>query len=270
MYSLITRTARRMRQNRELELFSRMGFATNGLFHGLIGLAMITFAFGSHSEIDQSGVLLPLAQTWFGRILLILIAAGLVSLGVWQVTRALVLRREPHQKRKWHRQANELIKAVAYLVLGISSFTFLFVGASGESSAHATKTAAARLLGMPGGSALLFLLGVTIALVGAYFIYRGVAQRFVKTLDPKKLGHKKTLAVLGTVGYTAKGIAFLLVGALICQSALLVDPERATGLDGAIRSLAALPVGSICLLLLGAGFIVYGVYSVIRGKYAKV
>ena len=42
------------------------------------------------------------------------------------------------------------------------------------------------------------------------------------------------------------------------------DPEKAGGLDAALKSLAALPFGQVILWIVGAGLVVYGVYCFAR------
>ena len=56
----------------------------------------------------------------------------------------------------------------------------------------------------------------------------------------------------------------------IVVAALTHDPEKASGLDGALKSLADLPFGTFILWLVGAGLIIYGVYCFARARYARV
>ncbi|MDD0856881.1 DUF1206 domain-containing protein [Arthrobacter alpinus] len=44
-------------------------------------------------------------------------------------------------------------------------------------------------------------------------------------------------------GYIAKGIAIVTLGVLFIVAAVQVDPKDATGLDGALKALVALPFG---------------------------
>jgi hypothetical protein len=68
----------------------------------------------------------------------------------------------------------------------------------------------------------------------------------------------------------AKGIALGAVGVLFVVAAATVNPEGADGLDGALRALASLPLGVVILVLVGAGFIAYGVYSFVRARFAHM
>ena len=72
------------------------------------------------------------------------------------------------------------------------------------------------------------------------------------------------------VGYVAKGVAIAVVGVLFVVAAVTHDPEKAGGLDAALKSLAALPFGQVILWIVGAGLVVYGVYCFARARYARL
>jgi hypothetical protein len=57
---------------------------------------------------------------------------------------------------------------------------------------------------------------------------------------------------------------------LFVVAAVTADSSKATGLDGALKSLASLPFGQVLLVLVGLGFIAYGAYSVARARLAKL
>lgn len=76
--------------------------------------------------------------------------------------------------------------------------------------------------------------------------------------------------MLGVVGYIAKGIALCVVGVLLVIGALTVNPAQSTGLDGALKSLTALPFGAPILSAVGVGLIAYGLYSFARARLAHL
>ena len=48
---------------------------------------------------------------------------------------------------------------------------------------------------------------------------------------------------LGMVGTIARGLVFCVVGVLVVDAAVTYDPKKSTGLDGALRTLAAQSYG---------------------------
>jgi hypothetical protein len=61
-----------------------------------------------------------------------------------------------------------------------------------------------------------------------------------------------------------------MVGLLIVIGALATKPSESTGLDGALRTFAALPFGSWILSAIGVGLIAYGLYSFARARLARL
>ena len=74
----------------------------------------------------------------------------------------------------------------------------------------------------------------------------------------------------GVVGYIAKGIALAVVGVLFTTAAAQNSSSKATGLDGALRSLRQQAVGPWLLTAVALGIAAYGVYSFARSRHARV
>jgi Domain of Unknown Function (DUF1206) len=75
---------------------------------------------------------------------------------------------------------------------------------------------------------------------------------------------------LGVVGYIAKGLVIAGVGVLVIVAASRSEPSKATGLDGALKTLGAQPYGVALLIAAGAGIITYGHYSFAMARYTKM
>ena len=74
---------------------------------------------------------------------------------------------------------------------------------------------------------------------------------------------------LGQVGFPGKGIALAGVGALLVWAAVTFDPSKATGLDGALRTILDLPFGRILLTLVAMGIAAFGAYLFVRARYPE-
>jgi len=51
---------------------------------------------------------------------------------------------------------------------------------------------------------------------------------------------------------------------------LTSDPAKASGLDGAVKTLGAAPFGRILLILAALGFAAYGLYSFVKSRYGRM
>ena len=147
--------------------------------------------------------------------------------------------------------------------------TVVALGGQSDSS-ETTQSFSAQLLAAPGGVVLLVLVGLVVAGVGVGVIVSGIRRSFVEqlALPPGTLG--RSIRILGTVGYIAKGIAVAIVGVLFVVAAVTHDPEKAGGLDAALKSLATLPFGQVILWLVGVGLAIYGVYCFARARYGRM
>lgn len=103
--------------------------------------------------------------------------------------------------------------------------------------------------------------------MGAYHVYKGASKNFVDDLK----SHPSTFVKrLGLVGYVAKGLALGLVGVLVIVAVFQADPQKAAGLDGALKTLGSQPFGTVLLVLMGLGIAVYGLYSFVMARDAKM
>ncbi|MDF2574142.1 MAG: hypothetical protein K0S05_1054 [Agromyces sp.] len=254
--------------SRAFRAMARVGYVVLGIVHIVIGAIAISVAVGAGGgEADQGGAMQEISRAPFGTFLLWVIALGLFALGVWQIGEAIV-ERNPDTKKKWGYRVKYLGTAIAYFAIGATALTYALGGQSDSSQSSETMTA--QLMAAPGGVVLVVLVGLVILGVGVAFVVRGIKRSFEKhlSLPAGKVGDG--VRTLGTVGYVAKGIAVGVVGILFVAAALTHDPEKAGGLDAALKSLADLPFGQIILWLVGAGLVVYGVYCFARAKYARL
>ncbi len=98
-------------------------------------------------------------------------------------------------------------------------------------------------------------------------MYKGANHNFVEDLEgrPRDLVRR-----LGMVGYIAKGLTIAGAGVLVVVAATLSEPNKATGLDGALKTLGAQPYGAALLIAAGLGIITYGLYSFAMAQYTKM
>lgn len=259
--------ARKVQDSRGLEVLVRVGYAASGLIHLLLGSLAIQVAFRRGGESDQSGAFTQIAKLPIGGAILWITVVGMFALALWLLIQA-ALGIGSSSRKRWSRSLQSAGKAVAYGALGATALTFARGGRSSSSSS--TRHASSTLLSLPGGQILLGLVGLGALAIGGYLVVKGVRQRFTRDIAvPGGRAHRPVI-VLGVVGYVAKGIAIAVVGVLFVVAAVTVDPDQATGLDGAVRSLAALPFGQVLLVAIGLGLIAFGLYTFVRARLAHV
>ena len=122
-------------------------------------------------------------------------------------------------------------------------------------------------MGSPGGRLLVGVVGLVVLGIAGYHVYKGWTKKFLEDLRE----HPGDWAVTaGRIGYIAKGVALVIVGFFFLVAAWQADPDKAQGLDGALKTLKDAPFGPFLLTLVAVGIAAYGVYSFARSRYARV
>nr|WP_296778673.1 DUF1206 domain-containing protein [Rhodococcus sp. (in: high G+C Gram-positive bacteria)] len=253
-------------QNSDLfEKAARAGHFVSGLLHILIGYIAIRLAFGQGGNADQSGALQELGSKPGGSIALWIAVVAFVALALWRVMEAIVGKRSDEDAGSAMDRLKAGSLAVVYLAFAWS--TFGFASGSGKSSGQQNAGMTAQLMGNSFGKFVLIVVGLVVVGVGGYHVYKGVSKNF---LDDLEGSHSKGIEGLGIAGYAAKGIALIGAGALVIVAVFTSDPSKATGLDGAVKTLGSQPFGQILLVLAGVGIALYGLYAFVLARYARM
>jgi hypothetical protein len=148
--------------------------------------------------------------------------------------------------------------AVVLLVVVVDYLT-------GQVGGTTASSRAADVLAAPAGRILLGVAAVVILAVAGGMVYTGVRRTFMGDLDVRRLPRatRRTIEVLGAVGTLARALALTVVGVLVGTAALMSDPERAGGLDAALRALGSTVLDTSLLVMVAAGFGAYGVYCLV-------
>ena len=266
--------AREVTDHPVLTHLARVGLVAYGVLHVLIGWLAARIAWSvqpATADADQTGALATIGGSPGGQVLLWAVGLGLLSLSLWQGGEVLRwwtgLLRPGHRLRVLFVCAKCGAKAVVYAVFGVTAL-FFAVGAEYEAATR-FRELTGETLEVPGGALLVVAVGVGVAGVGAYVALRGVTGGFMKDIDldaaPDR--YEPVILRIGQVGYVAKGIAFAVSGGLLVYAAATTDVSTATGLDGALNAIGAVPTGQWLLTAVAVGFAAFGVYALARARY---
>jgi hypothetical protein len=242
-----------------VRLAARIGLVAYGLVNIVLAGLIAQVALGDQERADKKGALQEIAETGFGRVLLWVVVAGLAALVVVRLVDTVSAVRA---RRGVGPVVVALGEAVVFAVLARSAATI----AQAEGGDSFSKSVVAALFDLPGGPFLVGLVGVAVLAAGGYALVRGVRRAFLRDLaPPARL--RRLVVVLGTVGWTALGVAAGTAGVLLIGAAIRFDPAAPVGLDAGIRALAQLPFGPVLLLVLAAGLAVFGVFCLFDARY---
>jgi hypothetical protein len=252
------------------EWLARAGFVARGLIYGLIGILAIKLAFGAGGKTtDQAGALETIAQQPFGKVLLILVAIGLVGYALWRLIHALIGHGPENSDSTFDRVA-ALGSGIVYAGLCAVAIEIL-LGSRGSSSGSTHKTTAG-VFAWPAGTWLVGIAGAILIGIALYQGYRGLSKDFLKDSKTEEMSPsvRSWIKWIGIFGHLARMVVFGLVGAFLIKAAIDFNPNKAVGLDGALAKLAHNSYGPFLLGLVAAGLIAFGIYSLTDARYRRI
>jgi hypothetical protein len=251
------RTAQRAQQSRLYDASITVGLIAYGVVFLLIAWIALQLAWGGTSEqASQQGALQELASKPFGTVLLWIVAIGLFALVIWRAMELV------YGHLKTEKKVQSAGRGVVYLVLGISAVKL----ATGSGGGGNQKALTARLMAHGPGRVLVVVVGLVIIGVAVHQLHKAWTKKFTEDLTG---GVSTSVILLGRLGYAAKGIAFVITGALFAWAAISYDPNKAGGLDTALRTIKDQPFGSVLLTLVALGLACFGIYCFVWSRNAK-
>jgi hypothetical protein len=238
------------------QILTRIGFLGRGLLY--ISLAALVMT--SRHSADLSAALEVLGDG-VGRWLLILIAIGLTTYGVWRLTDAAFGTEAG--RHSWKSRRKRLASAgvgIVYLYFAYKAAHILLGGHAeqNEMSRHADT-----ILDLPGGSLMLAAIAIGVAI--AALVQARIALRctFLDPLDADAIATPVTW--LGRIGYSARAVILLLVAFLIARSAI---DNRSAEAGGTKQALALLSMP--WLYAVATGLLLFGIFGLIEARYRRV
>jgi len=259
-----------------LEVLARIGLIAYGVVHLLICWLALQIAWGiawgtaASDNADTSGAMKTLAEQPFGKILLWLVAVGLVALALWQASEVIWGYRHLDGAERIRKQVTSGATTIIYVALAISAVSVAL--GSGSSSAQSQQQATSGVLAWPAGQVIVVGAGLIIIAIGIAGVIKGVRRAFAEEIDTSSMSPtiRKGVGLLGQVGYIAKGLALGVVGALLGYAALTFDQQKSQGLDGALQTILAQPFGIFLLTAVALGFAAFGLFAILQSRYRRM
>ena len=267
--SSVAQSAKDATRSRPVRTAVRVGILSYGVTHLLIAWLALQIAFGDSGErADQTGAFQALTQQPLGRTLLWVLVVGFAAVALWRLEQAIWgFSYESDRTTRLRKRAESAGKAVIFVVLAVLAART----ASGGGGGGGGQGAAAGVLGLPGGQFIVGAVGIGIVVSGIVTVVNGVKRRFLQDMalppDPQA---RATAERTGQIGFVAKGVAVALIGVLVVVAAVRYRPEEASGLDVALKTLAAQPFGPYLLVVAALGLAAYGVFCFFDARYHRV
>lgn len=262
-------TAQQARDNPALEWLAKVGTAVYGVMYVVVGWLALQIAFGEPAgQASGQGALRKIAHQPFGEVLLWVACAGFVALVVWKACEAVAGHKDKDGGKRVAARAGSAAKAIVFAVLAFLAFQTV-TGSSGGGKSEDGYTA--QLMQMPLGQALVVALGLAIAGYGVFSVYKGLSDKWRKSLESggRSGDIGKAVTVLARTGYSSRGVAFIVIGGLFGWAGLTHDADKSGGLDQALLTLRDAPFGKVLLVAVAIGLACFGVFNVVKAWYLR-
>jgi len=240
----------------KFQTWTRVGFAARGLLYIVIALLVL----GTGRTEDLTGALEYLNQG-LGRLLLVVLAAGLGTYGLWRLADAAFGIENPGSDGKTLRKRGVAgVIGAIYLYLAYKAARILLNGDAGESSA---QQQADTVLDLPGGQWVLAFAALVLAVAGAYQLRKAYEGSFLRHLEAP--AQTPVVKWLGRIGYASRGVIFLAVAWLIARAAIDEQSTEAGGMEKVLDLLSG-PL----LYAVAAGLMLFGLFSIIEARFRRI
>jgi hypothetical protein len=213
-----------------------------------------------------------MADSTWGKVLVVSLAAGLAAYAAWRFTQGVLGRPlEGGEKEGLLKRIGYFARAAWYAFLFWTAIAVL-AGADEQGGSREEDRVTARVLDYPLGRWIVGAVGLAVLGAGAFNVWRAVSRRFRKKLKLRELSalENRAFTAVGVVGHLARGAVFGLIGFFLARAAWQYDPKEAIGLDGALAKVLQQDSGDTLLGIVAAGLVAYGLYCYVEARYREV
>lgn len=255
-----------------ITLFARIGYASRGIVYVLVGGLAALAAFGQGGQTEGSrGALERVLTAPFGKIMLGIIAVGLVGYAMWRTIQAVKdADHHGNDAKGLAIRAGLLASAITHILLAFFAATliFQFAGSSGDSGGG-SQGMAGWLMQLPFGRWLVGGVGLVMIGVGIAHAFKGYQAKFDKhfAMPPQTQRWAYPICRFGLV---IRGLVFLIVGSFFIIAAYQINPNQAGGIGEVFSTLRSQPFGQWVLAFVALGFFAFGLYSLLAAVSRRI
>ena len=245
---------------------ARLGYAAKGVVYLLVGWIALRAAIEAGSPEGASGALAELADERGGRIMLLLVAVGLLCHVVWRLVQALMdpEHRGDADAKRWTMRAFYALSAVIYGSLALTAWSLS--RGEGAGSGDGQQVWIRTLLEQPLGTWLVMLAGIGVALYGLHQLYKswqGDIDRRMTGTDAKV---SRGVRLVGRIGTAARGFVLLPIGWFVFTAGREYRADAAAGTEDVLRMLGH----GWLLTVVAIGLMAYGVHQIAKAIYRRI
>jgi len=248
-----------------MKFLARTGYAAKGVVYLVVG----GLAVQGISSGGSDGALSKIAQQPFGKVLLSLVAIGLLAYAAWRFVQGFAdPENEGDDATSIGKRVGYIASGAVYVGLAVSAAQIVFASGGGGGGSQGLV---ARVLELPFGQFLVGAVAVGILLGGLHQLYQAISAGFTEDFALGKMSAtEQTWAErAGRIGHAARSVVYFVIGWLFIDAALSSTSSEVGGIGKALSTLQEQPYGPWLVGAAGVGLVCYGVYCFVMAKYRK-
>ena len=258
----------------------RAGWFAKGVVYlgaGVLALLVVAKATGwsraastGGQEASPTGALKSIAQMSGGKLLMWVLAGGMLLYAGWRVVSALLPG--GWDAKAWVTRIGYLVSAVVYTTFALTAVSLARVTPARPDGNAKVNSLSDRVMAHGGGRLVIGVAGAIAIGAGLYRIVKGVREDVGDELDLSGWSAQRRAWTrrIGAIGEFGRGIGIGLIGFFLVRAAVTYDPNQATGLDGALRRLAVQRWGFVVVVVIGVGFAAYGLFCLVTFTHREL
>ncbi len=236
----------------------RVGYFSRAILYTVLGLIALTSA----GKIAQGtdGIFIAIEEFPAGMAILWLMVVGLSAYALFRLASTFFdIENHGSDKVGWGKRIGHAGSAIGHFALAFSAYKFATSSGSGGNGA---QDAAAGILSVTLGGAVLGILGLLFFVAAFAQAKKGVTGSFMNRISPQAPDSTRWL---GGAGFLARAAVFIVIGwSLVKAGFMSSGTDQIKTLGDAVASLSG---EGFVFTLVAAGLLVFGIFSFILARY---
>jgi hypothetical protein len=254
----------------KLRIMARTGYVAKGIVYAITGALTLLAALHLGGEKpDKMQVLKFVEEQPFGKVLLAIMALGLLCYSCWRLFQALS---DPENigsdTKAYVKRAGFFISGALYLAFA-SAAIFRIWGSGGSGSGNAEDKP---FLASTTGIILIGVVGAAVVIAAFRQFQKVFKQNYLKEFDLSSItdaNKRQAIKRTADFGLAARGVIFLIMGYFALKASINANPDEIKDTSDAFDFIHHSSYGTWLLGVVAAGLVAYAFHMFLLARYRK-
>ncbi|WP_121665391.1 DUF1206 domain-containing protein [Mesonia aquimarina] len=250
--------------NNSTKIIARTGFISMGFIYAIVGFLTLLAALNLGGDTSgKSQALDFIKKQPFGKVLLIALAAGLLSYAIW---RFIQVFQDPenigNSTKGIFEKIGLFISAFAYIAIAGLALKHVFSSGGSNSSSFLLDKFDQQLV-----SILFIIIGLSLAGKAIFHLIKALQGKVLENFHIKDLKAYKIIKYLGYLGFYARAVVVGIIAYFFLRAGFVTGNENIKGTKEAFSFLRDSEYGGLLMAITAAGLLSYGIFIISLSRY---